>query len=65
MINNVFQQSGEHRNLFDFELLSWALVRSGFTDTRRVDESQFLARFPGFPKRADDRYTLYVRSLVA
>ncbi len=65
MINNVFQQSGEHRNLFDFELLSWALVRSGFTDNRRVDESQFLARFPEFPKRADDRYTLYVRSLAA
>jgi predicted SAM-dependent methyltransferase len=62
MINNVFQQSGEHRNLLDLELLSWALRRSGFINCERVEEKELLTRFPEFPRRNDDAYTLYVRA---
>lgn len=65
MINYWFHQSGEHRNLFDFELLSWALLNSGFEDIVRVDEEQLRRRFPEFPHRGDDRYCLYVRAKAA
>jgi predicted SAM-dependent methyltransferase len=64
MINAAFQQSGEHRNLLDFELLAWALGRAGFADCVRMDEARFLARFPEFPVRGDDPFTLYVQAVA-
>jgi predicted SAM-dependent methyltransferase len=63
MINRVFHQSGEHKNLFDFDLLRWTLEHTGFASCERADESAFLARFPAFPRRGDDFHTLYVRAL--
>jgi len=64
MINYWFHQSGEHRNLFDFELLNWALLKSGFENCVRVNEEQFLRRFPEFSHRCDDRYCLYVKAIA-
>jgi predicted SAM-dependent methyltransferase len=60
LINELFHQSGEHKNLFDFELVDWALRMAGFVDVRRVCEADLLARFPGFPARHDDAQSLYV-----
>ena len=60
MINNVFHQGGEHKNLFDLELLAWALSRGGFTGCRRANEVEFLQRFPEFPHRNDDYHSIYV-----
>lgn len=60
IVNDLFHQWGEHKNLFDFEILAWALNRSGFTDIHKVDEAALLARFPDFPARHDDAQTLYV-----
>jgi predicted SAM-dependent methyltransferase len=60
MINELFHQFGQHENLFDFELLEWALRSSGFDDVRRISEADLLARFPEFPERGDDRQSLYV-----
>ncbi|MDB6123639.1 MAG: glycosyl transferase family 2 [Pedosphaera sp.] len=60
MINHLFHQNGEHKNLFDFELLSWALKQSGFTQISRVTETDLLEKLPGFPSRADDLQSLYV-----
>lgn len=62
MVNVVFHQAGEHRNLFDFRLLSWLLERHGFTDTKRVDEAEFRGVYPEFPVRADDEFSLFVRA---
>lgn len=62
MVNTVFHQAGEHRNLFDFRLLSWLLERHGFTDTKRVDETTFRSAYPEFPVRADDEFSLYVQA---
>jgi predicted SAM-dependent methyltransferase len=59
-INVLFQQDGEHKNLFDEELLCWALGKSGFVDCRRTIESELLSRFPEFPARGDDIQSLYV-----
>jgi len=60
MINELFHQWGEHVNLFDLELLTWALKVVGFTRVTRVDEDTLLERFKGFPRRNDDEQSLYV-----
>lgn len=64
MINHLFHQMGQHKNLLDFDLLEWALTRTGFAQCERVDEPRFLERFPGFPMRNDDWHSLYVRAVV-
>lgn len=64
MINVYFHQGSEHRNLFDFDLLAWALDRSGFSECTRVDEARLLERFPEFPARNDDCHALYVRAVA-
>jgi predicted SAM-dependent methyltransferase len=60
MINYLFHQHGEHKNLFDFDLLAWALKQSGFTEISRTTETDLLKRFPDFPPRKDDLQSLYV-----
>ncbi len=60
MMNDFFHQQGEHKNLFDFELLKWVLEKSGFRNISRVTEKDLLNRFPGFPERGDDIQALYV-----
>lgn len=62
LINDIFFAKGEHRNLFDFTLLNWALQTTGFSQIQQVNEAELLRRFPDFPARADDRQTLYVRA---
>jgi predicted SAM-dependent methyltransferase len=64
MINDLFHQFGQHKNLFDFDLLAWALRSTGFANVRRVDEADLLARAGGFPERGDDRQSLYVTASV-
>lgn len=60
VINELFHQDGEHKNLLDFELLKWILEQAGFIAVTKVDEGQFLHAFPEFPERKDDLQTLYV-----
>lgn len=60
MINDLFHQRGEHKNLFDFTLLSWAFGEAGFRECVLASESMLLARQVDFPPRADDYQTLYV-----
>lgn len=60
VINILFNQDGEHKNLFDFELLSWALRKAGFDDIREMTEQDFSGEFPEFPARNDELQTLYV-----
>ncbi len=62
-MNEIFHQSGQHKNLFDYSLLAHVLERSGFRDIQKTDEATLLARFPGFPPRGDDRHALYVRAV--
>jgi hypothetical protein len=60
IVNDLFHQDGDHKNLYDFEMLAWALERSGFGACRQVSEHDLLQRFPGFPARLDDAVSLYV-----
>ena len=64
LLNYLFHQRGEHKNLFDFALLRWTLEQTGFTSCTRTSEKQFLERFPGFPPRNDDLQSLYVRAVA-
>jgi len=64
MINSIFYQNGQHRNLFDHELLDWTLRLAGFETTRQVTEEDLLARFPEFPRRDDSRQAIYMRAIA-
>lgn len=61
IMNRFFYQRGEHKNLFDFELMKWTLKKCGFADVLRVNEADLLKRFPGFPARYDDLEVLSVK----
>lgn len=62
MVNVLFHQAGEHLNLFDLPLLRWLLLEAGFSNVERVTEDDLLSRFPGFPRRDDDQFSLYVKA---
>jgi SAM-dependent methyltransferase len=62
LINHLFHQDGEHRNLLDLELARWALERAGFTAVERRVEADLVARFPGFPPRDDDAQALLIEA---
>ena len=59
-INLIFSQFGEHKNLFDFEMMRWALEKCGFLECRRASELELRRRFPEFPAHTDDFHALYV-----
>ncbi|WP_184174191.1 class I SAM-dependent methyltransferase [Rhabdobacter roseus] len=63
IINDLFHQNGEHKNLFDFELLKWVLIKSNFRDVVKVNEKIFNDRFPEFPHRNDDFVSLYIKAI--
>lgn len=60
VINVLFHQHGQHKNLFDYELLEWMLGLAGFDECTRQTEADLLQRFPEFPRRADDEMAIYV-----
>ncbi len=60
LINDLFHQFGQHKNLFDFALLRWCLGQAGFTGIVQVTEAALLARYPECPVRHDDLQSLYV-----
>jgi predicted SAM-dependent methyltransferase len=62
MINHLFHQMGQHKNLLDYDLLNWALTQAGFINCRRVNEQLFLENCPEFPVRQDDWQSLYVQA---
>jgi predicted SAM-dependent methyltransferase len=62
IMNDFFRQSGEHKNLFDFDFLKWTLEKAGFTIVERIKEKHLLEKFPDFLKRGDDIQTLYVKA---
>lgn len=61
ILNTSFFQRGLHKNLFDFELLDWTLLKCGFVGIQRVVEAELLKRFPDFPPRNDDYEALVIR----
>ena len=62
MINHLFHQNGEHKNLYDFTLLKWLLKKTGFKNIKRETEVSFLKKFSNFPPRNDDMQTLYIQA---
>ncbi|MER8427840.1 methyltransferase domain-containing protein [Mesorhizobium sp. M1403] len=60
VVNWIFFQDGQHKNLLDADLLSFILIKAGFTNIRLTSEKEFLDRFPAFPSRNDDFISLYM-----
>lgn len=62
-INFYFHQWGQHRNLFDFEMLDWALKHTGFREVNRVPDAALPAAHPEFPPRNDDFESILVTAI--
>jgi len=60
VINLIFVQDGEHRNLLDLELLTYLLEAAGFSNVNRRVEQDLLDAHPDFPLRGDDLHSIYV-----
>lgn len=60
VINHLFHQKGEHKNLFDFELLQHVLISCGFSNVIRASEDEMRRNLESFPIRGDDHLSLYV-----
>lgn len=63
IVNEIFCQNGEHKNLFDFELLNWTLIKGGFRNVVEVNENIFLNQFKDFPLRNDDDVSIYCKAI--
>ena len=59
IINQLFHE-GSHKNLFDYELLSYALYKCGFKSVVEIDEKFLLDKVENLPERMDDEQSLYV-----
>ena len=60
MVNELFHQGIEHKNLFDYDLLSYTLRKCGFSIVEEIDEKFLLDRIYELPPRLDEEQTLYV-----
>jgi predicted SAM-dependent methyltransferase len=60
VVNEIFYQSGEHKNLFDFDLIYYVLKNIGFKNVIQIQEKDLLQKFKEFPIRNDDEQSLYV-----
>lgn len=60
MINHLFHQDGEHKNLFDFKLLEHLLLKAGFSAVVEISEKDLLTMESDVPPRNDDHQTLYI-----
>ena len=60
IVNYLFHQDRQHQNLFDFELLEWALKHAGFSKVVRTSEFNLTESEPDVLPRDDDDISLYV-----
>lgn len=61
LVNDFFTQRGQHKNLFDIELLTWSLNQSGWYNITVCNESDLLLFDNHIIKRHDDECSLYVK----
>lgn len=63
IINEIFYQNGEHKNLFDYELINWMLTKTGFSKVVEENEKTFLEKFSDFQIRNDDDVSIYCSAI--
>lgn len=64
VINFLFHQGGQHKNLFDLEMLQWIANTVGFEECRESSEAELLSTFREFPVRDDAFQSVYVKIRV-
>lgn len=62
-VNFFFHQWGEHRNLYDLEMVTWALNFSGFHRVRKISERELISTHPEIPRRENERTSLIVNAV--
>lgn len=62
IVNHLFHQYGQHKNLFDFELLNWCCNQAGFGVVEKSKEDDLLESLPAVARRNDDFLSLYIRA---
>ncbi|NJN25005.1 MAG: methyltransferase domain-containing protein [Cyclobacteriaceae bacterium] len=62
IVNEIFYQNGEHKNLFDFDIINWMLTKTGYINVTEVNEKEFMSKFNSFPKRNDDDVSIYCKA---
>ena len=64
IVNEIFYQNGEHKNLFDFYLINWMLSKTGFYNVVEVNEQAFLSKFNSFSEKNDDDVSIYCKAIT-
>jgi len=62
IINFYFHQCGEHKNIFDYEMLAYELDLLGFSNITRSSEHDLLQEFREIPPRGDEFHSLYIKA---
>jgi predicted SAM-dependent methyltransferase len=59
-LNILWHQNGEHKNLFDFDLLNFILRSQGFINVNEITETELIKEFDEIKPRFDGEHTIIV-----
>jgi SAM-dependent methyltransferase len=61
-LNILWHQGGEHKNLFDYNLLKFICEKSGFIDVFETSETRLIEAYPEILPRNDSEHTIVIRA---
>ncbi len=62
IINFYFHQCGEHKNIFDYEMLAYELDLAGFSSIDRSSEYDLIRDFREIQPRGDEFHSIYIKA---
>jgi predicted SAM-dependent methyltransferase len=62
-LNILWHQGGEHKNLFDYNLLKFICEESGFVEISEISENDLVATYPEIIPRNDTEHTIIVQAI--
>ena len=62
IINFYFHQCGEHKNIFDYEMLAYELELAGFSNIVRTSEYDLLREIREMQPRGDEFHSIYIKA---
>ena len=62
IINFYFHQCGEHKNIFDYEMLANELELAGFSNIVRTSEYDLLREIREMQPRGDEFHSIYIKA---
>lgn len=61
-LNILWHQGGEHKNLFDYNLLKFICEKSGFIDVIEISENRIIEAYPEISPRNDTEHTIVIQA---